>query len=380
VRWRPGRLDVAGALLLTAGAQAEVWTGVIVGGPRPAVAALLAVGTLATAWARRAPAVVAPVVLGTTSLGPALLGVDSNSGLVWFLATIVALVAAGYSARRPLLSLAAALAIVLVAVLVENGPSAPDVAYAWLLCGGCWAAGRMVAARTQRARLSEERAELAEREGRWRGAAAVAEERLRIARELHDVVAHGLSVMTLQVGAVRRLLTAEQGDERAALERVERTGRESMDEMRRLLGVLRDPAAGPVGAEPAPVLARLPELLDTARAAGLVVTSTVRGTARDLPAGVELAAFRILQEAVTNALRHAAAHHLDCTVDYAADGLGLTVTDDGRGRPRGGAGPGHGVAGMRERAGLYGGTLEAGPRPGGGFTVRALLPVPAAGP
>jgi signal transduction histidine kinase len=373
MRWRPERLDLAGALLLTAGAQVEVWTGTLAGGPRPAVAALLAVGTLATGWVRRAPDVVAPVVLAAVLLGPALLGVDSNSGLVWFLAMFAALVAAGYGARRPALSLAVALAFLLVAVLVEKGPSAADVAYAWLLGGGCWTAGRVVAARTLRARLSEERAALVESEAQWRAAAAVAEERLRLARELHDVVAHGLSVMTLQVGGVRRLLTGEQGDERAALERVERTGREAMDEMRRLLGVLRGPAPDRAGAEPAPGLARLPELLDAAGAAGPAVTATVRGPVRELPAGLDLAAYRIVQEAVTNALRHAGARTVVCTLDYSADAIDLAVTDDGRG----GAGPpGHGIVGMRERAALYGGTLEAGPRAGGGFAVRAVLPIP----
>jgi signal transduction histidine kinase len=180
--------------------------------------------------------------------------------------------------------------------------------------------------------------------------------------------------MTLHVSGVRRLLRADQVEERAALEAVERTGRESLAEMHRMLGVLRSAEDGERG--PAPGLDRMPELLDAARRAGLEVQLTLGGAPRQLPPGVDLAAYRILQEAVTNVLRHAGARRVDCTVEYGRESVELHVVDDGRGTTP--AGPrGHGLAGMRERAALYGGSVEAGPRPGGGYAVRAVLPLPA---
>ncbi len=199
----------------------------------------------------------------------------------------------------------------------------------------------------------------------------MAEERLRIAREMHDVVSHSLSVMTLHVSGVRRLLRPDQVEERAALETAERTGRESIAEMHRMLGVLR----GPETDAPAPGLARLAELLEPARAAGLEVACTV--DVGPLPPGLDLAAYRIVQEAVTNVIRHARARRVTCTVRSDGRTLDLRVTDDGAGGAVAGAG-GHGLVGMRERAALYGGTVEAGPGPGG-FTVHAVLPVPSDG-
>jgi signal transduction histidine kinase len=189
---------------------------------------------------------------------------------------------------------------------------------------------------------------------------------------MHDVVSHSLAGLTLHVSGVRRLLRPDQAQERAALETAERTGRESIAEMHRMLGVLR----GADDSAPAPGLARLAELLEPARAAGLAVRCTVDGELGDLPPGVDLAAYRVVQEAVTNVLRHAGARVLE--VGVARDGamLDLRVRDDGCGGPSAGAG-GHGLVGMRERAAAYGGAVEAGPVPGG-YEVRARLPVPAA--
>jgi signal transduction histidine kinase len=226
-----------------------------------------------------------------------------------------------------------------------------------------------------RAELFEQRAALAEQEAQWRAAAAVAEERLRIAREMHDVISHSVSVMTLHVSGVRRLLRPDQVEERAALEAVERTGRESLAEMHRMLGVLRSAPDGERG--PAPGLDRVPELLDAARRAGLHAELTIRGTRRPLPPGIELAAYRIVQEGVTNVLRHASARRVDCTVGYGDADVELLVVDDGRGASATGLG-GHGLAGLRERAALYAGSVEAGPRPDGGYALHAVLPVPAA--
>jgi signal transduction histidine kinase len=174
---------------------------------------------------------------------------------------------------------------------------------------------------------------------------------------------------------VRRRLRTDQVEERAALEAVERTGREAVGEMHRMLDVLRGPGAEDAGAVAG--LDRLPELLEPARVAGLSVHATVTGEGRPLPRGVELAVYRIAQEAVTNVIRHAAARRLDCTLAYGAESVELVVADDGQGATPSSDFGGHGLVGMRERAALYGGTLEVGRRPEGGFAVRAVLPAPA---
>jgi signal transduction histidine kinase len=213
------------------------------------------------------------------------------------------------------------------------------------------------------ARLAEDQADAARR--------AVLEERRRIARELHDVVAHSVSVMTVQAGAVRRVLREDQGRERDALLAVERTGRDAMAEMRRVVGLLReDGEAAPLA--PQPGLGTLDALLGTVRAAGLDVEYVVEGEQRTLPPGLDLAAFRVVQEALTNALRHAKPTHASVRLRYATDALGIVVANDGvNGGP---VGRGHGSTGMRERVALYGGTVDSGPRDGG-FLVAATLPI-----
>lgn len=191
--------------------------------------------------------------------------------------------------------------------------------------------------------------------------------------------------MTLHAGGVRRLLHADQVEERAALEAVERTGRDALADMRRLLGVLRSAEPGGEAHGPAPGLAQVGGLLEPARAAGLAADARVTGEARPLPPAVELTAYRIVQEAVTNVLRHAAARRVSVTLDYARDALRLRVEDDGTGPagaprvsgvPGASHAPGHGHVGMRERAAVYGGTVEAGPLPGGGYAVTATIPLP----
>jgi signal transduction histidine kinase len=372
-RWVPRPLDLAIAAALTVATQLEVWLGDIGGSAIGAVSASLAVGTAAVAWRRIAPLGALVVGLCGLVVVPAVFGVDPSSGFGWLLAAFTLMASAGYYARRPVLALTIGLGLLALGVVVRVGPEIGDIAFGWLLCGGAWLGGRAVAGRTLQAELSEQRAARAEEQAQWQAAAAVAEERLRIAREMHDVVSHSVSVMTLHVSGVRRLLTPEQVREREALEAVERTGRESLAEMHRMLGLLR----GPDGEEaaPAPSLARLPELLESPRAAGLAATLTVTGDVRPLPPGVELAAYRIVQEALTNVLRHANAHRVDCTVTYRDDAVELAVVDDGTGGVPSGR-VGHGLVGMRERAAAYGGSVDAGARPGRGFAVRVVLPVP----
>ena len=220
---------------------------------------------------------------------------------------------------------------------------------------------------------AKERAARAEREREERAHLAVADERARIARELHDVVGHSVSVMTVQASAVRRLLRPEQEREREALLIVERTGREALAEMRRMVGVLRRPEEAPALA-PQPSLEQLDKLVEQARQAGLPVALRVEGESVQLPTGVDLTAYRLIQEGLTNAIKHAQATRAEVFVRYNGDRVELVVSDDGNGSPGGGGG-GHGLVGMRERVSVYGGELEAGPGPSGGFRLRATLPI-----
>ena len=220
---------------------------------------------------------------------------------------------------------------------------------------------------------ARERAERAEREREEQARLAVAEERARIARELHDVVGHSVSVMTVQAAGARSLLDPDQEREREALMVVEQTGREALAEMRRLVGVLRRPEEAPALA-PQPSLGHVDRLVEQAREAGLPVELRVEGDPVELSAGLDLTAYRLVQEGLTNAVKHARANHADVLVRYDDGHVELTVTDDGTG-DGGGESGGHGLVGMRERVSVYGGELEAGPRPGGGYRLRARLPI-----
>jgi signal transduction histidine kinase len=246
---------------------------------------------------------------------------------------------------------------------------------AGLVATACWLVGLGWFRRSAYAAALRERAERAERERETAARAAVTEERARIARELHDVVAHSVSVMVLQTGAVRRLLGDDQVREREALGTVERTGREALLELRRLLGVLRTPDER-VELAPQPGLSELPALVTRTESAGLPVALRIEGEPPPLPLGVDLSAYRIVQEALTNALKHAGPARAEIAIRYRPDAVEIEVSDDGRGSAAAN-GEGHGLVGMRERVTLYGGELSAGAREGGGYTVRARLPIPA---
>jgi signal transduction histidine kinase len=204
---------------------------------------------------------------------------------------------------------------------------------------------------------------------------AVAIERARIARELHDVVAHSMSVMVVQAGAARAVLGADPAQAEAALGRIEETGRTGLADMRRLLGILKADGDD-TGLEPQPGLRALDGLLERVRSAGLPVEAMVYGEPRTLPPGVDLTAYRLVQEALTNTLKHAGTASARVVIRYADRSIELEVADDGRGPPPESApSGGHGLVGMRERVALFGGTLETGGRPGGGFRVTARIPV-----
>ncbi|HET9381940.1 MAG TPA: sensor histidine kinase [Streptomyces sp.] len=239
--------------------------------------------------------------------------------------------------------------------------------------------------RTRRAYFAqlEERAARLEMEREAQAKVAVAAERARIARELHDVVAHNVSVMVVQADGAAYVLDAAPDQAKKALETISSTGRQALAEMRRLLGVLRTGEHREAGEYvPQPDVEQIEDLVEQCRGAGLPVDFKVEGTPRPLPSGVELTAYRIVQEALTNTRKHGGPDAgASVRLVYFDDGLGLLVEDDGKGAPHelyedGGLdGRGHGLIGMRERVGMVGGTLDAGPRPGGGFRISALLPL-----
>ncbi|MFZ4153884.1 sensor histidine kinase [Streptomyces pseudogriseolus] len=246
-----------------------------------------------------------------------------------------------------------------------------------------WVLGDSI--RTRRAYFAqlEERAARLEKEREAQAKVAVAAERARIARELHDVVAHNVSVMVVQADGAAYVLDAAPDQAKKALETISGTGRQALAEMRRLLGVLRTGEHQEAGEYvPQPGLQQIEDLVEQCRESGLPVDFKVEGTPRELPRGVELTAYRIVQEALTNTRKHGGPNAgAGVRLVYFDDGLGLLVEDDGKGAPHelyeegGFDGQGHGLIGMRERVGMVGGTLDAGPRPGGGFRISALLPL-----
>ena len=230
----------------------------------------------------------------------------------------------------------------------------------------CWLLGVFVHSRREAAALAERNAALHRQAER-----ALVAERARIARELHDIVAHHLSVVVLQAAGAR----ASDRPAAAALAKIERSGREALNEMRRLLGVLREPTEG-AGVAPQPGVADLAVLAEGVRAAGLPVRLAVESDHVALPAALDVSAYRIIQEALTNVLKHAGPARAEVTVGCANGAVVIEVTDDGAGDAAADQqASGHGLAGMRERAAMFGGELQAGPRPGGGFAVRARLPL-----
>jgi signal transduction histidine kinase len=269
------------------------------------------------------------------------------------------------------------LAIVLsgAAIVVSNDPNhAPgDFLFLPALFAIAWLAGFALRERAAQAQAAEERATHAEREREAAARIAVAEERARIARELHDIVAHAVSVIVLQVGAVRHNLPEALDEDKDALRGVEQTGRTALADMRRLLGAMRQDG-DQLDLAPQPGLAGLDPLLDEFRRAGLPVQLSVDGEPFPLPHTLDLSAYRIVQEGLTNALRHAHASHADVVVRYGADQLQIDVRDDGHGGAAN-DGLGHGLVGIRERVKIYGGEMSAGAAAGGGFTLSTRLPL-----
>jgi signal transduction histidine kinase len=328
--------------------------------------ALVVVAGSSLAWRRRAPITVATIVSAAVATASLLGYWPEFVAMLW----IAVYSAAAYTERDRLVRVLLPVALLTsVAISIgerwDRGLNWVEILSDLIVTFGVpILLGRMTFNR--RRRIVRDR-EFATRE-------AVAAERAAIARELHDVVAHHMSVMVVQAGAARAVSESDPAATAEALRQIEASGRTGLTEMRRLLEVLKAEEDGN-GRAPQPGLARLSELVDAMRASGLPVEAVVEGSPRPLQPGVDLSAYRIVQEALTNALRHAGGASARVVVRYDPGAVELEVADDGPGPPEDPeASGGHGLIGMRERVLLFGGELEAGPRPGGGFLLRARLP------
>jgi signal transduction histidine kinase len=379
----PSRLDIASACasavfttLVLLGVGHYAGSDETVAGSRWWVAPLLLVPPAALLW-RRADPLVATLGVWCPAGVHAVLSGDAALGTFVVWPGMVSLYAlAAYGTRR---QLTAGLAVA-VAAMVAHGLNDPEN---WTAESG-WAAlwwnlvlvaaplvGGVVAGSRRARQLAAEKAE-AQAEAR----AAVGEERARIARELHDVVTHHVNLVVLQAMAASGVLDLDPEKVREPLRVIERSGREALTEMRRLLGVLRN-ADEERPLSPQPGMDDVDTLVGSARSAGLSVDLAVSGDPRRLPAGLALTVYRIVQESLTNAARHAAGSRVGVRLRYEPDAVDVAVVDDG-GRPAGTApGGGRGLLGMRERVAVFAGTLETGPSPDGGFAVHARLPLPA---
>jgi signal transduction histidine kinase len=372
-RARPGLVvDVALAGVLAAWSVTEVATGSVHGPHVVALVAGLAM-SVPLVWRRRTPVVVAAVVTAAF-LVEARIGVDTRSQV----STMAELPAAAYAlgAYAPLVAgLAVVVGQVAVGATVGGAPSLASVLFALLVIGAGFGVG--FAIRSHRGRSARLAAAVVEEQHRSQTAAL--EERARIARELHDIVAHSVGIMVIQAGGASEVLRSDPRAVEEALQSIQDTGRQALDELRRLLGVLRaheEPAA----LAPQPGLRQLPELVGQVGAAGLPVRLSIDPGMPDLPASLELSVYRIVQEALTNTVKHAGATGVEVEVGFRAGTVEVVVVDDGRGADGvGGAPGGHGLGGMRERVAMYGGTLSAGPADGSGFRVRARLPLTTLG-
>jgi len=338
----------------------------------------IALTTAPLAFRRRYPAASFGVIFA------AVLAAHNHVSTITFAAVIFAAYSAVLYSRFSRLALLAvgAGAVIATTAFPNTTPPLPARFTALLVLAPVAALAVGMRGWRERAGASAERLRLAQAEHEAQTRRAVEAERARIASELHDVVTHNVSVMVVQAGAARRVLDSSPGEAREALFAVEASGRTAMGELRHLLGLLA-PAGGPGADEavlvPQPGVGQIRSLVDRVRAAGLDVELTVTG-ARTLAPGVDLAAYRVVQEALTNVIRHAGACRVVVSVDYRPDELLITVTDDGSPASPGAWGPGgRGLIGLRERIGIYGGELDAGPRPGGGWRVVARIPLEVAG-
>ncbi|MFC8584782.1 sensor histidine kinase [Streptomyces sp. NPDC057217] len=389
LRRHPTGVDTFWAVVLFGLSLLWVASSVTTSGHPVAYAIVAALFSLVVALRRRAPE---KMLLLSVALGVAQLGLDLTPFLADFAMFVIVYTVAVHDGPRwaSRLALAGGLSAATLSQLrwpmEEPSSGAARVFFTIFMTvpfALAWVLGDSL--RTRRAYFAqlEERAFRLEQEREAQAKVAVAAERARIARELHDVVAHNVSVMVVQADGAAYVMDSSPETAKQALETISTTGRQALAEMRRLLGILRTGEHQEAGEYvPQPDVGQIEDLVEQVRGAGLTVDFAIEGSPRPLPSGVELTAYRIVQEALTNTRKHGGPDAgASVRLVYFDDGLGLLVEDDGRGAPQemyedGGAdGRGHGLIGMRERVGMVGGTLDAGPRPGGGFRISALLPL-----
>jgi signal transduction histidine kinase len=344
------------------------------GGVRVALLALITIHTGALVIRRVAPWVAFAVNL-TTALMVVIFGFPL---VVLTLAPLVMLysLASQRPGRQSSFALGASLVALVVGQAIHDFPDDLSTSFGNVMgLSAAWLIGWFVYRRQEYVRVLEARtAELQEaREELAR--TAVTEERLRIARELHDIVAHSLSMIAVQSGVGAHVIDSKPEEAKAALANVERASRDALNEMRALLGMLRN-EDGETGRAPLPGLAELPGLIEQVGRAGTQIDLRVRGEERALPSGLDLTAYRVIQESLTNVVRHAEAERARVSIDYGIGSLVIEIVDDGRAVPATSSNGGLGIEGMRERLAAFGGSLETGPLAEGGFRVRAELPVP----
>ena len=369
-----GDVVLAGAVALLS--ELDVWAPLSFVGRqthRPLLSLVFFAVSASLAWRRLAP--LAVLAFGFTALSLLYLGVGAPEALGTFLPPLVAVYSVGRFGEPRDLIVAAPLVLIGTALHEVEDPqftlSGPAIFF-WALLAAAWPAGRAFRLREQAVEGLSRRAEELERRRHAEARAAAGAERARIARELHDVVGHGLSVLVLQLVAARGLL--ENGGVAAGerLEATERTARETLAEMRRLLGLLEEDREASLA--PQPGVRDLERLVGETRAAGVEVALMVEGKQVDLPAGLELAAYRVVQEALTNVIKHARPARALVCVSYRSDELVVKIADEGTDPPAV-LDAGRGIAGMRERVVLYNGELEVGRDADGGFAVRARFPI-----
>jgi signal transduction histidine kinase len=362
----PQKLDWMLAALLTLSLELEVWLGSGAVHERLVTALVGPLVTAAVAVRRRFPTIAGVTGGVLVAVVAAFWGPPQviSQAIAW-ICTLYGL--AVWASPRRFAVGAATVAVAGFASGAAVGPTAAN--------GVPWGLGTLVALLIARRVVwdREQRAQIAERERDVAGREAVVEERARIARELHDVIAHNVSMIVVQAGAERRVLDGASASTHEVLQTIEQIGRGALTEMRRLLGMLRSDADDALA--PQPGLGDVPRLVTQVREAGLPVDLRIDGERRELPVGIELSAYRIVQEALTNALKHAGEAHAAVRIRYGDDSLELEIVDDGAEEANRLAGGGHGLVGMRERVALYGGRFDASPNPGGGFVVRAKLPI-----
>jgi signal transduction histidine kinase len=388
-QWQAVDTGLAGLFFL--GALGHLFRGFIVGAPTSTpwwiLGLVYAATTIPIAFRRRWPI----FALACTCGG---LAITTGLGYSFAPAPVIALplysLTVSYSRRKSLFALLLVEAVTLGSVIVANllRPTSGDVTFNIVLAGATWFVGDSVRTRrVYRAGLVEQ-AEERQRREIDRAQGAIVEERLEIARELHDVVAHSLSVIAIQSGVGRHVIDTQPDEARKALLAVESTSRAALDELRRVLGVLRRNGAGSPELSPAPALSDLDSLVDRVRAAGVPVEVEISGNRLPLPQGLELSVYRIVQEALTNVAKHTLSAPTTVRIQYESDDIVVEVVNRGPGSRSSsqvgganGTGAGqdsrktHGIVGMRERAAAFGGTLSAAPLPGGGFRVLAHLPI-----